>query len=280
VESVPRRRPGVRWQAYDAVVIRSTWDYTEDVGAFLRTLEGIERSGARLFNPPDLVRWNVRKTYLRDVARRGVPVVPTVWRECLRPGDLAGLLDEVGATEAVVKPVVGASAGGAFRLGRRVSPGRAESVEAYYADRPLLAQPFLPAVVTEGEYSLVYFDGAFSHAILKTPKRNDFRVQEEHGGLIRPVGADAALRAAGAAAVRAVDEDPLYARVDVVRGGGGGDGYLLMELELVEPALYFRTDRDAPARFARALHRRVTGRPATPRGSAVSTVAPRNARRP
>jgi glutathione synthase/RimK-type ligase-like ATP-grasp enzyme len=240
-------------------VIRSTWDYTEDVGAFLHTLEEIERNGTRLFNALDLVRWNVRKTYLRDLAGRGVPVVPTVWRECLRPGDLATLLDEVGAAEAVVKPVVGASAAGAFRIGRGASLERVSAVEAYYADRPLLAQPFLSAVVAEGEYSLFYFDGEFSHAILKTPKRNDFRVQEEHGGLIRSVDADEAVRAAGEQAVRAVGEAPLYARADVVRAGSGCDRFWLMELELVEPSLYLRTDRDAPAKFARALHRRVTG---------------------
>ena len=135
VELVPWRRPAVAWDAYEAVVIRSTWDYTEDPDSFVAVLGDIERTGTPLFNGLDLVRWNLQKTYLRDLTARGVPVVPTVWRERLRPGELPSLLDEVGATEAVLKPVVGASAGGAFRIGRGVAPDQMAEIETYFADR-------------------------------------------------------------------------------------------------------------------------------------------------
>jgi hypothetical protein len=256
-EAVPWRRPAAAWGTYDAVVIRSPWDYTADPDAFLGVLGEIERAGTPLFNGLDLVRWNVRKTYLRDLAAHGVPVVPTVWRDRLLPGELPGLLDEVGATEVVVKPVVGANADGAFRLDRRAARERAREVEAYYADGALMAQPFLPAVTAEGEFSLFYFDGAHSHTVLKTPKAADFRVQEEHGGLLLPVQADHALRAAGDATLGALGGDPpLYARADFVRADGGA-GFWLMELELIEPSLYLRMDEGAPGRFARALHERV-----------------------
>jgi glutathione synthase/RimK-type ligase-like ATP-grasp enzyme len=263
VEPVSWRRSGVAWKDYDVVVIRSTYDYMQAPEAFLAALGEIERSGTPLLNDLATVRWNVRKTYLRDLAARGVPVVPTVWRDRLRPGGLEGLLRAVGVAEAVIKPVVGANAEGAFRLDARAARERAGEVEAWYADRALMVQPFVPAVVEEGEFSLFYFDGEHSHSILKTPRALDFRVQEEHGGRIWPVRADAALRAAGDAALRAVGGTPLYARVDLVRAGDGS-GFWLMELELIEPSLYLRMDDGAPGRLARAIHARATRPAASP----------------
>ena len=100
---------------------------------------------------------------------------------------------------------------------RRARVAEPMKLYAYYADRALLAQPFLSAITTEGEFSLFYFNGALSHTILKLPKPADFRVQEEHGGIIRAVEADDALRDAGDAALRAIGAVPLYARADFVR---------------------------------------------------------------
>ncbi|HYR11780.1 MAG TPA: hypothetical protein VEQ60_28610 [Longimicrobium sp.] len=250
-------RAGVAWRDYDAVVIRSTYDYITAPDAFLAALEQIERSGTPLFNDVEIVRWNVRKTYLRDLADRGVPVVPTVFRDRLGTGELPELLQAVGGG-AVIKPVVGANAEGAWRLDARTVREQAAGIEAYYADRPLMAQPFVPAVVTEGEFSLFYFNGEHSHTILKTPAAADFRVQEEHGGHIRSAQGDVALLDAGRTALDAVDGVPLYARADFVRANDG-DGFWLMELELVEPSLYLRMDPGASERFARALHERVNG---------------------
>ena len=244
------------WQAFDAVVIRSTWDYINNSDAFLAALADVEDSGTPLFNSLELVRWNLRKTYLRDLARRGVPVVPTIWRDRLLPNELQDLITEVGTAEMVIKPVVGLNAKGAFRLDAQNVGDRADEVGAYYADRALMAQPFLSAIVTEGEYSLFYFNGEYSHAISKVPKAADFRVQEEHGGVITAVAADEALRAAGNNALQALGTVPLYARADFVRANHERD-YWLMELELIEPALYLRMDPAAPERFARALHKRV-----------------------
>ena len=289
VDTLPWQQPQVEWRTYDAVVIRSTWDYVTDPDAFLDVLGEIERSGTPLFNGLDLVRWNIRKTYLRDLAERGVSVVPTIWRDRLQPGELPDLIEEVGTAEVVIKPVVGANASGAFRLDAQTARSRADELCAYYADRALLAQPFLSAITTEGEFSLFYFNGALSHTILKLPKPADFRVQEEHGGIVRAVEADDALRETGDAAMRVIGTAPLYARADFVRAteslnsvkergshgalrsqhlsrrrprGGGTtlncSGYWLMELELIEPSLYLRMDKGASNRFARALHDRVS----------------------
>jgi glutathione synthase/RimK-type ligase-like ATP-grasp enzyme len=182
--------------------------------------------------------------------------VPTVWRERLRPGDLRPLFEELDASEIVIKPVVGANADGAFRLAAHSEAEQAPAVEAYYANRSFLAQPFVPAIASEGELSLFYFNGEYSHCVLKTPQRGDFRVQEEHGGTIRPMEADDALLRAGATALAAVGEELLYARADFVRAPGDVR-FCLMELELIEPSMYLRMDDCAPVRFARALHERV-----------------------
>lgn len=256
VEAVPWRRPDMAWTDFDAIVIRSPWDYQDDPEAFLAVLGEIEGLGVPLFNGLELVRWNLRKTYLCELEAQGVAIVPTVWRDRLEPGELAGVFDQVGADELVVKPVVSANADGAFRLDRQTARERAEEVETYFARRPLMAQPFVGSVLVEGELSLFYFDGVYSHAVSKTPKAGDFRVQEEHGGLIRQVRTDGTLRAAGDAAIGAIPETPLYARADFVRSNGG-DTFWLMELELVEPALYFRMDAGASRRFAEALDARM-----------------------
>jgi glutathione synthase/RimK-type ligase-like ATP-grasp enzyme len=250
------RAPLIDWPVYDAVVIRSTWDYIADPEAFLKVLAEIERSGTPLFNALDVVRWNIRKTYLRDLAARGVPVVPTIWRERLVPGELGRLFEEVGSDEIIIKPIIGLNAYGVVRLKIQNAEQALADLHAYYAERPLMVQPFLSHVISEGEFSLFYFNGKLSHGILKTPKTDDFRVQEEHGGVIRAVRAENGLQEAGETALRALDSIPLYARADFVRANQG-DSFWLMELELIEPSLYLRMDADAPQHFARALHERV-----------------------
>jgi hypothetical protein len=258
VEAVPWRTADVDWRRYDLVVIRSPWDYQRDPAAFLGVLEAIEAAGVALQNRLAQVRWNLEKTYLLELAERGVGIVPTVWRDRLAAGELAALFGEVGNSRIVIKPVVGANADGAFRLDCATVAGAAAGVEDYYADRPLMAQPWVDAITGEGEYSLIYFNGVYSHAVQKTPKAGDFRVQEEHGAAIRSVTPGPGLRAAGDAVLAALDEVPLYARADFVRANGR-ESFWLMELELIEPGLYLRMDAGAPGRFARALDVRLTG---------------------
>ncbi len=250
VENVPWDRPNMNWTDYDLVVLRSTWDYQHHAEKFLATLAAIEHSGTPLRNGTDIVRWNMPKTYLRELDERGVPVVPTLWRERLGPGDLLPLIDEAGSAETVIKPVVSGNAQGAYRLDRESAAARVDEIEAYFANRPLMMQPFERNIVEEGEFSLIYFNGQLSHSILKVPKSGDFRVQEEHGGDIRAIRADAVLTAAGDAAMRAVGDTLLYGRVDLVRHD---KEFRVMELELIEPALYLRMEPGAPERFADAV---------------------------
>lgn len=249
VESIPWNRPAVDWGCYDMVVVRSTWDYQHHAEEFLATLDAIE-SVTRLHNSAAIARWNMRKTYLKELAAKGVPTVPTIWREGLARGGLLTLFDELGSRDAVIKPVMSGNAEGAWRLDREHAHDLAGVIEAYFHKRPLMMQAFEAAIVEEGEFSLMYFNGEYSHAIRKVPKSGDFRVQEEHGAEIIAVKPERALRETADAAMAAIGERLLYGRADLVRHG---DGFRLMELELVEPALYFRMEPGAPARFADAV---------------------------
>ena len=254
-------RADADWAAYDVVVIRSPWDYQDAPDAFLAVLGRID-GATRLENGLDVVRWNLDKTYLRDLEARGVPTVPTRWLDALDADALAALFGALGSDEIVVKPTVSANADGTFRL-RRADAGRQLDAIRALSGRAVMAQPFVPAVVEEGEYSVFAFGGEVCHAILKTPAAGDFRVQEEHGGRIRAVAPAPALSAAAdralAAVEAAVGQTLLYARADLVRHAGA---WVVMEMELIEPSLYFPYGEGSAARFARALDARSGGRTA------------------
>lgn len=251
VEELSWRRRDVRWRDYDAVIVRTTWDYQKDPDAFLDVLAEID-AATRLANPLALMRWNLAKTYLRELEANGVAIVPTEWGEGLDEARLRALAERA-AGEFVIKPVISAGADGTFR----VDPARLDAVAgpilAWHRDGAWMAQPFLRQVVSEGEYSLFYFGGEYSHAILKTPVDGDFRVQEEHGGIIRGVEPEPSLAAAGRDALAALPAAPLYCRADLIRDPGGG--WQTIEIELIEPSLYFRTADVAARRFADAVDR-------------------------
>ncbi|MBN1853085.1 MAG: hypothetical protein JW829_10190 [Pirellulales bacterium] len=253
VDEIPWNTPGIRWNNYDVVVIRSTWDYQNRAGEFIRALEEIDQSRARLENPLRVVRWNMEKSYLRDLQVHGIPIVPTQWFHNFHDETLSHVHRLFQADEVIVKPIIGANADATFRLPSRLPHEAIEQVQAIFKDRPFLTQPFVQSVVEEGEYSLFYFGGEYSHAVLKRPKPGDFRVQEEHGGQIRPVEIAPDLLAAGRKVIHTIGSDLLYTRVDLVRSPAGQPW--LMELELIEPSLYFPFDPDSPTRFARALDR-------------------------
>ena len=237
VEMVPWRRD-VDWNVYDLVYICTPWDYQNDVAGFLDVLETIEDSSARLVNSLDLVRWNLEKTYLRDLEVRGADIVPSRFFD---------------TDTIVLKPVVGANSDNIFVLTRPVPDEVINELRHVFANRPFFVQPFIDSVRSEGEYSLFFFSGEYSHAILKKPKQGDFRSQEEHGADILSVEAPAALVEIARQVLGVVNPQPVYVRADFLRGTG--ERFLLVELELIEPALYFRTDPESAIRFARALTR-------------------------
>ena len=252
VVEVPWSRPTQPWADFDAVVIRSPWDYQNAPDRFMATLASIQQSGTQLFNPLHICRWNLDKVYLKQLQQRGVPIVPTQWPDGLDDRVLANLLSMIGSSRRlVVKPTIGANADGIIVVSAD-DPNTSERAVAEYTSRPCMIQPFLSSILTVGEYSLFYFGGRYSHAILKQPKQGDFRVQEEHGGVIGAANPSGKIIDTAAHALRVVGESLLYARVDIVMLDDGSPA--VTELELIEPSLYFSYDSDSPLRFAKALH--------------------------
>ncbi|MFI5363193.1 MAG: RimK family alpha-L-glutamate ligase [Elusimicrobiota bacterium] len=246
--------PAVDWTAFEGVVLRATWDYHVKSNAFLAWLARLEAAGVPLWNPAPVVRANMVKSYLRGLERAGVAVVPTAW---IAPGggrSLDDILSERGWTRAVVKPVVSASA---FRTRRveRGRPGSQAALDEVLAHSDAMVQPFLPEITDEGEWSFIFIEGAFSHAVLKTPAPGDFRVQSEHGGASERRVPPPGLRSQAERVVALGASGLLYARVDGVRRGRD---LLLAELELIEPYLHLDEAPGAAALLARAIADRVS----------------------
>jgi glutathione synthase/RimK-type ligase-like ATP-grasp enzyme len=250
VATVSWRQTATPWSEFDAVIIRSTWDYWDDVPAFLSVLEHIGRE-TRLANSLDIVRWNLEKTYLADLDRKGIGIVPTIWPSEVKPDSFQAFSEQHDCDQLVIKPVIGANGDKAFRVSPADTLQRREMISACFSTRRALVQTFMPRILTEGEFSLFYFNGEFSHAILKTPAESEFRSQEEHGANIQPVLPEPQLLMRGQQALAALPETPLYARADFIRNDE--NDFLVMELELIEPSMYLRTDPGAPKRFARAI---------------------------
>jgi glutathione synthase/RimK-type ligase-like ATP-grasp enzyme len=237
---------------FDAVIIGTCWDYMEKADAFAAALERCDRQ-SRLLNPLSIVRWNKRKTYLKDLASRGAPMIPTLWADRADAATIEAAFDQLHADDIVVKPVMGASAWRQARV-RRGDP--IPSADAL-PPAECLIQPFLPAVSQEGEYAFVFFNREFSHCALKRPAGGDYRVQSEYGGsetTHRPSPEELAL---ARSVLEHVDGELLYARVDMLRGL---DGHLaVIELELIEPYLYPEQGPNMGATFAAALRQILEG---------------------
>lgn len=249
VQSIPWRTTDAEWGAFDIVVIRSPWDYSEAPEAFLKTLEAIDATATHLQNSLDIVRWNIDKRYLLDLEKRGVNIVPTLFGK----GSGNMILSEIGraidSDTFVIKPVISASAKDTFLVNKETDSD--PSIMQVFRNKQFMVQPFMHHIVEEGEFSLFFFNGDYSHCIRKVPKSNDFRVQEEHGGHIEAFSPDIHLLDCAQNVLENLDQSVLYARVDLVRDEKGD--YALMELELIEPSLYLRMDSEAPLRFAKAL---------------------------
>lgn len=263
VEVVSWRAKNVDWDKYDTVIIRTPWDYQEDAEAFLQVLETIEQSTAHLENSLAIVRWNIDKIYLKELAERGVNLVPTLWRDSLQANeeitedDLHQYFADFSQPQIVLKPRISANADNTFWLTKANAKQSLAAINRAFRGRDFMIQPFMEAILAEGEYSLFYFNGEYSHAILKTPQPDDFRVQEEHGGRLTTIEPEPALVEHAAQCLKAISQlftMPLYARVDFVRDQ---TGFALMEAELIEPSLYFNMDEQSPLRFAQAFVKRM-----------------------
>lgn len=241
------------WLRYPAALIRSTWDYLERVDLFCETLEAGEKGGVRLFNPAGVVHWNCHKRYLETLAEAGVPIIPTLWAERLNAAGVAQAFEVLGVDELVVKPQVGAGSWRTVKLARQAWSA------ADLQDAPpgaAMLQPFLPAIAQDGERSLFFVSGRLTHAICKLPAAGSWFANIP-GVRVSPWAPDGESLAVAAQALAAAPSGVLYARVDLVTGLDGRP--TLIELEAIEPSLYFEDAPEAPSAFCRALAEALAG---------------------
>lgn len=227
--------------AGDLALVRSTWDYTSHVAEFLAAVDHVA-SRMPLWNPANTVRWNADKNYLLELGRKDIPIPATTVVERGSDRSLAEVLLELDCSEVVVKPVVGAGGYRTLRLDAHAN----EAWRSAVAVEDLLVQEFVPEVITRGEWSLLHFGGEFSHAVLKRASDGEFRVQPQHGGGWQLQQPDRELSAAAERVLAAVEHPWVYARVDGVMTDRG---FVLMELELVEPQLFFGVHPGAAKRL-------------------------------
>ena len=231
---------------YDLILPLVAWGYHLDYPRWLAMLERAESEHWPMANPPALLRWNSDKAYLAELAECGVSTVPTLAVEACCDADLEEARRRFESEWLVIKPPVSASAFGAHRLGLN------DDLPVQCVRRPMIVQPLIEEIARTGEFSLMLFDGEYSHAVVKRPRFGDFRVQEYHGGVtlpcdVPPAGAVALAKQALAAAPARAS----YARVDIVPDD---EGVLrIMELELIEPALFLDHAADGGAAFTRSI---------------------------
>ena len=230
---------------YDLVMPLVAWGYHLDYPNWLGLLDRAEAEHWPMINPPALLRWNSDKAYLAELADRGVSTVPTLAVEACCDADLEEARRRFGSEWLVIKPPVSASASGTHRLGPN------DDLPGDSARQPMIVQPLIEEISRTGEFSLMLFDGEFSHAVVKRPKSGDFRVQPHLGGITLPSKAPPGAERLAKQALASAPAKATYARVDIVPDDEGT--LRIMELELIEPALFLDHAPDAGAAFTRSV---------------------------
>lgn len=244
------------WTRFDGCLIRSVSDYHLKYETF-KSWIGDAAGAIPLWNSYDLTLWNSHKSYLRDLAEQGIPTIPTAWLPRGAKPSLRELLNWVGWAEAIVKPAVGLGSQGLYRIdhGER---GPEQALVNLLRDNDVLVQPFLSTLEKQGETSLIFIAGELTHTVKKRPSSGDFRVQKSFGGTSESCEPSRDEEEVARQALSCLDTVPLYARVDLVADTLGDP--LLIELELIEPDLFFRHEPRAATLLADAIADRLLER--------------------
>ena len=242
------------WTAFDAVIIRSCWDYHLHGAAFHAWLDRLEESGVVVWNSHATVRWNADKKYLLDLAERGVPTIPTRVVPRGRLGEVERIVEEKKWPRFVIKPAVSASGFETYALTSPIDASARDTITRVVTVGDALVQPFVDEIPRDGELSVIFIDGEYSHSTLKRATAGEFRVQTEHGGSVESTSPPAEMIDQAARTFASLPEVPLYARVDGVAHNGK---FVLMELELIEPNLFFGWADGSAERLGRAIARRL-----------------------
>jgi glutathione synthase/RimK-type ligase-like ATP-grasp enzyme len=243
--------PAERWSDFKTLVLRSPWNYHLKPKEFVAWLDRIEAAGVHLWNPYAVIRWNMHKRYLRDLEAKGVLIADTEWVARAESPPLSSVLARRGWSDAIVKPAISASATDTWRT-THDAEADGERYRELVERADVLIQRTVPEVVSAGEWSLMFIDSQYSHGVIKRPASGDFRVQTELGGSAQPAEPPRAVIAAAERIVSMIPEPCLYTRIDGVETARG---FMLMEVEAIEPLLFFSFAPQACAAMARALAR-------------------------
>ena len=242
--------PKVNWNEYAVIILKSPWDYFDRFAEFSAWLDLLEKQNLRVLNPVKTVRWNCDKRYLFDIEKSGFGIVPGRLLEKAQILELATLFDSWQVEKIVVKPVISGGAKNTFSISRSEAAEYEQILAGLLKEEAYLAQPFMPEIQTEGEWSLVFFNGKFSHCVLKVPKLGDFRVQHYFGGAIVASPPPETVLKSAKKLTQEFAKGCLYARVDGVLSHGE---FKLMELELIEPLLYLQANKSLYDNYYQAL---------------------------
>jgi hypothetical protein len=237
VIAVPWDDPTVDWNKFDAIVLRSCWNYHVNYDKFILWLTHLKHIQANVFNPVNLMLWNSKKTYLQDLQKSGIPIIPTIYHQ----KNIQTIHSYTGWNDIIAKPLIGIRSNGVYRFKNPNSPWTQIRFKWLTKKTDYLIQPFMTEFQTDGEYSFIFIGRIFSHAVRKT----------QHISLVKP--SQIHIRQARQA-LKAVGNDTLYARVD---GIFRNNTFILLELELIEPILYFDLYPPAAISFAKALKKRL-----------------------
>ncbi|OGS15350.1 MAG: hypothetical protein A2234_01290 [Elusimicrobia bacterium RIFOXYA2_FULL_58_8] len=236
------------WEFYANILIRTPWDYALKRFLFLEKLARAARQGCNIIHCEKIVKWNIDKAYLVELAGAGHKVVPTYVENNFTPGLLVKYFEKHGTL--VLKPRIGAGGRDTFKVSGEDDLSKTSALSG----SSVLVQPFVPEIETFGEHSFIFFGEEFSHAVLKKARPGEFRVQGLHGGTVEAYFPPKAEIDEAAALLKSVNLDTVYARVDAVRLK---TGFHLMELEILEPELFFRFCPEGMVRFAQAVRKRL-----------------------
>lgn len=253
--------PQVNWAAYDLAILKAPWDYFDKIEPFNQWLQQLDEAGVRLLNPTDTVRWNSDKHYLQDLSNAGMEVIPSLFLEKGQQATWQSYFDHFQSDSLIMKPTVSGGAKNTFVLNKENILTEIPKLQSLLNEEAYLLQPFISQIQEEGEWSLVFFGGRFSHCLLKTAKSGDFRVQHVHGGAVHAKEAPGELLQVAQQYVDTFAKGCLYARVDGVRLNGT---FALMELELIEPYLYLFTHEQGFENYYQALQGLLEQKPTAP----------------
>lgn len=237
--------PNINWQQFDYLIFRNTWDYYEKETSFRAWLDELASQNIKTLNPLSLIQWNMHKFYLKSLEEKGIPILKTCFLEKGKPFNFENI--PPSWKELVLKPAFSAGSYLTIKFNREDWPAIQKEYAKHFIEKDFLLQEFSPDILTLGESSFIFFNGNYSHAINKKPVENDFRVQIQYGGQYVSIKPDTAILDQARNVLGALPSLPLYARVD----GIVSDGILkVMEVELIEPDLYFRVLPETAQHFA------------------------------